>query len=221
MSAVPTVGAPTLGLPRLLRWEGDDPPDAPDPARPRGRARPGPAGVLRAVGGRPQRGRRLPARGRAPGADPPPVPGDAGAVAARDAVGQGALRPPAARPGHALPAAQAARGGRAAAPRAGPEGPAPPRPGPDRRGDGAARAGREDPRRHRRAPRHAGRTVDGPARGAHPGDRGLPAGPRPPRGRRGRRAGGHGRLTAAAAPVAVRAVTLCAPTIGAPDVVAR
>src|SRR4051812_21632291 len=70
-----------------------------------------------------------------------------------------------------------AGGGGGAARGAGPGGPAKPGAGADREGDGAGGAGREDPRRHRRAPGHAGRAADELARGAHPGDRGLPAGP--------------------------------------------
>src|SRR5206468_10797412 len=84
--------------------------------RVRRRPRPRAAGVLRVVGGRPHRGGRLPAGAGTARADPSAVPGDAGPVAARAAVGQGAVRPAAAGPRDPVPAAEAAGGGRPAAP---------------------------------------------------------------------------------------------------------
>src|SRR6185312_17118953 len=101
----PTIGTPTIGV----CFTGDHRTDRTTVGDARRPARAGPAGVLRGGGRRPQHRRVVPPDSGADGPDPPPVPGDAGPVAERAAVGQTALRAAPARPGDAFPAAQAPR----------------------------------------------------------------------------------------------------------------
>src|SRR6476661_734419 len=87
-TAVAATVAPNAWCPTRLPWSGDD-----DESGGRGRhVGAGAAGLLRAVGRGPQRRRRVPAGAGAAGSDPPAIPRDARALAARLPLGQGALR---------------------------------------------------------------------------------------------------------------------------------